>query len=128
MGGKSYPEEELMNIDLPKREAVLEWRRDEGQWETSIDVDPILIPTENGNQADVFDPSLLGLMDAILTWEELDRHVTYRLVWSDTGELVQGTCPKCDRDFVVSEGHLIELNIAIPTAVTTMVCCQREAV
>lgn len=94
----------MANPLLPKREAVVQHLRADGEWMTSVDVDPIMLPVDKDGYVDVFDDDLIGLVDGIVTWESLDQSAHYRLVWSDSEKAVVGICPRCDRDFPVSEG------------------------
>lgn len=93
-----------MKANTPTREAIVLVSHDNGTtFVPALDVDPIHLPVTDG-LADVFDPSLVGLMDALVTWESLDMNTEYRLVWSDTRSPVKGTCSMCDDFFIVSEG------------------------
>lgn len=106
---------------LPKLEAVVQVRLPRQGWKISLDIDPILLPVELGLKgrtvADVYDPSLVGLVDGLAA---LDHTPTeYRLVWSAGFAPVMGMCPLCDLPFPVSDGFPAdELNHGV-----NAVCC-----
>jgi hypothetical protein len=95
------------NAPLPKAEAQV-MVRDFGTeaWRPSLDFDPVVIPVESLNTADVYDSTVMGLVDAIVEAETSEGHpqFEYMLVWSKTGHAVKGVCPECDDVFIVSEG------------------------
>jgi hypothetical protein len=88
----------------PMREAVVTVSHKGADPILAVDVDPINLPVDASGMADVFDPSLVGLMDAICAWESFDTDATYHLVWSSDRTPVRGVCPVCDDVFPVSEG------------------------
>ena len=91
---------------LPHRDAIVKISRDdERTWTTVESIRPLTLDVESdGEMADVFQPTLGGLMDSLVLWESMDSSASYRLVWSDTGYMVRGVCPVCDDVFPVSEG------------------------
>lgn len=97
------------NAKLPKAEAKVVVR-DFGTetWRDSLDFDPAMIPVETPDilTTDVYDPTVMGLVTAIIEAEiDHDRpKFEYMLVWSETGRAVKGVCPECDDVFIVSEG------------------------
>lgn len=106
---------------LPKLEAVVQVRLPRQGWKISLDIDPILIPVELGLRgrtvADVYDPSLIGLIDGLAALD--DTPTEYRLVWSAGFAPVLGMCPLCDLPFPVSDGFPgDELNEGV-----NAVCC-----
>lgn len=82
---------------LPKREAIVTW-----SGRPSLSFDPIMLPVElsaYGLLADVFDPNLIRLVEAMAQLPDLS------LVWSDGESNVMGCCPACDRVFRVADGR-----------------------
>lgn len=92
-------------MNLPNREAMIQFRHPNMEWRNSLDMDPVQLPVEAtpfGLLVDVFDANLLGLVDLLCA---LDNGPTeYRLVWSDGEDDVRGMCPLCHMPFPVAEG------------------------
>jgi hypothetical protein len=81
-------------------------------WRDALDFDPISLPVEAAdlNTTDVFNPSLIGLVSALVEAETGNFGTNgpgpeYDVVWSDTNRSVKGCCPLCDDVFPVAEGY-----------------------
>lgn len=92
------------NHNTPTREATVMLVVGKADWTIVPNVDLIVLPVDCSALADVFDSGLIGLVDALITWDALDSTGEYVLVWSGTHEMVKGVCPVCDDVFPVSEG------------------------
>lgn len=104
------------NTNTPTREAIVLRLTAPDAGTPCVDIDPISIPVDVDGYADVFDSSLIGLIDGMITWESLDSSGEYLLVWSDDQSTVKGVCPTCDEIFPVSEGYPVDM-IGGPDAV-----------
>lgn len=90
----------------PTREAIVLVTTNGSALTPHVEIDPIMLPVDSAGMADVFDSGLIGLMDAMCTWESMTggMETGFQVVWTAGHELVRGVCPVCDDVFTVSEG------------------------
>jgi hypothetical protein len=106
----------MARYSLPKAEAKVVIRDlSTTDWRDSLDFDPVSIPIESRDTTDVFDSTVMNVVEAINEAEMVPGHnipsttLEYMLVWSSNGHPVKGVCPRCDDPFTVSEGFPHEL-------------------
>jgi hypothetical protein len=81
-----------------------------GDWRDALEFAPVGVPVEDSYLTDVFNPTVIGLVDAIWAADSQTAgpnnamRFEYNVVWSDSGYTVKGTCPVCDDVFPIAEG------------------------
>lgn len=94
-------------------EAIVQVRRNgTDNWVNSFDLDSLYIPRLDNGLADVYDETVMNLVDSILVADTSPTNLgpdfgvlfRYRVIWADTRDEVSGSCSVCGQAFLIAEG------------------------